>query len=360
MFYFFVAPHPSLVIVSKRQKSDRPLRYNENLINEKRPGVDEDNFDTDYRLTFGRKQKRTSGHEFSRSISNPGPPPSLDDILATDKEEGEHIYCTIKRNNSFGGDHKKYRKTSGMTKLRRSETEKSSGHEWSKRLGQIPGGQSSHHALLLSPKPAFENRAYDKSPEPKPSGSGVNIQANNMQQQGSASKDQHLNRLKESGQQAMSSSGPKILTKLKASSLDTPSVPENDFFDSDSSSSDMSDGKRRSPPTQVQSLSDESSPGERHFGVDSSSDSELEIVVLGQKAHLGVSRAKILDRVVKKDPPSDSLSNAHLLASSSSSVSMSPVQSSDDEHFKAEKVSWAMVLKSNKTFYLNWIIVESH
>lgn len=205
-------------------------------------------------------------------------------------------------------------------------------------MGATPAGHGGHHALLLCPKPAFENRAYDKSPEPRLTGSGGQPTTKQQQksdtgsQQSSSSLDRPQGKIqKESGQQQKQKTASRPTPpKFRASSLDTPG---DDFFDSDSSSG-ISDGKRRSPPTQVQSLSDESSPGERHFGVDSSSDSELEIVVLGQKAigsHLGVSRSKILDRVVKKDSPSESLSNAHLLASSLSSVSISPVHSSDDD-----------------------------
>jgi hypothetical protein len=133
------------------------------------------------------------------------------------------------------------------------------------------------------------------------------------------------------------------LLNTKSSSLDAPSnKDESGFyieFDSDSSSSSLSDSKRLSPPTQVQSLSEESANGDqRHFDNDvstSSSDSEMEIVVIGQKSSgpsLGaVSRSKIIERVVKKEKIPETQSRALLLASSlsSSSISMSP--SEDDE-----------------------------
>jgi len=232
----------------------------------------------------------------------------------------------IKRNNSFAGDKSRPEKSS--SKLKRSETEKSVGLEWSKRLGGA--GAPNSGALLLAPRPAFENRAYDKSPEPKPSKSETQ-------------KSESLNYLKSASdgsshgsRQSQHRTRPSLLS-MKSSSVDAPSTKKDGNFeidyDSDSSlSSTLSDSKRLSPPTQVQSLSEESHSGgdRRRFENDlsTSSDSEMEIVVLGPKS---VSRSKIIERVVKKESIPETQSRALLLASSLSSSSISSTPSDDDE-----------------------------
>ena len=72
---------PSLVVVSKRQKSDRPLRSNPDNNNKPPPAAEEDDdvVASDYRLTFGGRQQKADS--FSRSISHPGPPPSVAEII---------------------------------------------------------------------------------------------------------------------------------------------------------------------------------------------------------------------------------------------------------------------------------------
>jgi len=335
---------PSLVVVSKRQKSDRPLRESPEKQTRTTEEEEDDFVATDYRLTFGRRQKSES---FSRSICHPGPPPNMAEIIVAGLDSNNGI----KRNNSFAGD--KLRPEKSSSRLKRSETEKSSGLEWSKRLGGGASGNST--ALLLSPKPAFENRAYDKSPEPK---SG---KAESLSQQKSESLNYLREKIKSSLKPDLDQSGSRkthqrsrpSLLKMKSSSLDAPAKPVNpklDGFyvdsDSDSSSSSLSDSKRRTPPTQIQSLSEESANGDqRNFDEDdisstTSSDSEMEIVVLGQKSSVSnvgaVSRSKIIERVVKKESIPETQSRALLLASSlsSSSISMSP---SEDEATNASK-----------------------
>lgn len=335
---------PSLVVVSKRQKSDRPLRESPEKQTRTTEEEEDDFVATDYRLTFGRRQKSES---FSRSISHPGPPPNMAEIIVAGLDSNNGI----KRNNSFAGD--KLRPEKSSSRLKRSETEKSSGLEWSKRLGGGASGNSA--ALLLSPKPAFENRAYDKSPEPK---SG---KAESLSQQKSESLNYLREKIKSSLKPDLDQSGSRkthqrsrpSLLKMKSSSLDAPAKPVSpkmDGFyvdsDSDSSSSSLSDSKRRTPPTQIQSLSEESANGDqRNFDEDdisstTSSDSEMEIVVLGQKSSVSnvgaVSRSKIIERVVKKESIPETQSRALLLASSlsSSSISMSP---SEDEATNASK-----------------------
>ena len=338
---------PSLVVVSKRQKSDRPLRVSTSP--DKRAAAEEDDF-VDYRLTFGRRQK-TSQDSFSRSISHPGPPPSVAEIIIAGLDSNG-----IKRNNSFAGD--KLRPEKLSSRLKRSETEKSSGLEWSKRLGGAGSGTSG--ALLLSPKPAFENRAYDKSPEPK---------SGQSEQQKSESLNYLKDRIKSSlnPEETGSRKGPRksrpSLLNTKSSSLDAPSTKgskdESGFFiefDSDSSSSSLSDSKRLSPPTQVQSLSEESANGDqRHFGNDvstSSSDSEMEIVVIGQKSTGVVSRSKIIERVAKKEKIPETQSRALLLASSlsSSSISMSPSEDEEKSNLTRRKNNVDLPEASNVEF----------
>ena len=337
---------PSLVVVSKRQKSDRPLRESPEKQTRTTEEEEDDFVATDYRLTFGRRQKPES---FSRSISHPGPPPNLAEIIVAGLDSNNGI----KRNNSFAGD--KLRPEKSSSRLKRSETEKSSGLEWSKRLGG--GGSGNSAALLLSPKPAFENRAYDKSPEPK---SG---KSESLSQQKSESLNYLREKIKSSLNPDLDPSGSRkahhrrsrpSLLKTKSSSLDAPVKPINprpDGFyvesDTDSSSSSLSDSKRRTPPTQIQSLSEESAYGDQpHYDDDddisstTSSDSEMEIVVIGQKSSVpnvgAVSRSKIIERVVKKESIPETQSRALLLASSlsSSSISMSP---SEDEAANASK-----------------------
>jgi hypothetical protein len=332
---------PSLVVVSKRQKSDRPLRASTSP--EKRAADDEHLVVADYRLTFGRKQKMTSD-AFSRSISHPGPPPNLDEILLAGLDSKK----SIKRNNSIAGD--KLRPQKSSSKLKRSETEKSSSMEWSKRLGGV--GSSNSAALLLSPKPAFENRAYDKSPEP----TGAKSESVSHQKSESLSylRDQiksSLNPEDSSSRKAQQRRSRPALLTTKASSLDAPSnkavsSPEEGFYielDSDTSSSSLSESKRRSPPTQVQSLSEDSNLGQFDNDISSSSDSEMEIVVNGQKSlgnNLGaVSRSRIIERAVKKESLPETQSRALLLASSlsSSSLSMSPSEDEEKSNLKQRK-----------------------
>ena len=333
---------PSLIVVSKRQKSDRPLRATGSP--EKKASAaaalqttstdDTDDF-IDYRMTFGHNQRRhkTSKQEsFSRSISHPGPPPNVAEIIIAGLESNPN---GMKRNNSFAGD--KSRRDKSASRLKRSETEKSTGMEWSKRLGG-GGGASNGGALLLSPKPAFENRAYDKSPEPKSS---------KLETQ----KSESLNYLKSVSDESSHRKTRPSLLSMKSSSVDSPSsknVKEDNFdFDSDSSlSSNLSDSKRRSPPTQVQSLSEESHSGSsepRRFENDlssTSSDSEMEII-LGQKTSgpKSVSRSKIIERVVKKESIPETQSRALLLASSLSSSSLSITPSDDECNGKTRRKS---------------------
>ena len=333
---------PSLVVVSKRQKSDRPLRASASP--EKKTTEEEDFVATDYRLTFGRKHKMTPD-AFSRSISHPGPPPNLDEILLAglDSKQG------IKRNNSIAGD--KLRPQKSSSRLKRSETEKSSSLEWSKRLGGAGSGNSA--ALLLSPKPAFENRAYDKSPEP--AGSKSESLSHQKSESLSYLRDQiksSLNPNDSSSRKAKQRRSRPTLLSTKSSSLDAPSnkvvsPTEEGFYielDSDTSSSSLSESKRRSPPTQVQSLSEDSNLGQFDNDISSSSDSEMEIVVNGQKSlgnNLGaVSRSKMVDRVVnKKESLPETQSRALLLASSlsSSSLSMSPSEDEEKSNLKQQR-----------------------
>ena len=324
---------PSLVVVSKRQKSDRPLRSS--VSPEKRASavtasVDESDDFVDYRMMFGQRRPKSSKQDsFSRSISHPGPPPNVAEIIIAGLESNPD---GIKRNNSFAGDKSRPDKSSS-SKLKRSETEKSVGLEWSKRLGAVSSANSG--ALLLSPRPAFENRAYDKSPEPKAASKNETQKSESLTYLKTVSDSSS-----QGSRQGQRRTRPSLLS-MKSSSLDAPAsaANKNNFeidFDSDSSlSSNLSDSKRLSPPTQVQSLSEESNSGDRrHFDDDiSSSDSEMEIVVLSQKScpSKGVSRSKIIERVVKKESIPETQSRALLLASSLSSSSISSGPSEDGD-----------------------------
>ena len=157
-----------------------------------------------------------------------------------------------------------------------------------------------------------------------------------------------LNPIDSSSRKAQQRRSRPTLLSTKSSSLDAPtnkvvSPTEEGFYielDSDTSSSSLSESKRRSPPTQVQSLSEDSNLGQFDNDISSSSDSEMEIVVNGQKSlgnNLGaVSRSKSVN---KKESLPETQSRALLLASSlsSSSLSMSPSEDEEKSNLKQQR-----------------------
>ena len=215
------------IVVSKLVKSDRPLR-------EKSP------------------EKNV---KYSRSISQPAPPPNLQLLLPAESQ-----LPSLSRNLSLGGaeeDKKKLRRSTSASVS--TETEKTSSSKRRK--------QSEKMSL-------YDNDGFDSSPSlaRKVSGDG-------RQQKFLSLKDQIHHQLRLAAAAASSEAGTGERKGRKGSQHHYLPMEELEGCNDDSDCSDP----LQSPPTQIQSLSEESSGGSTRRAVkfDSSDESEHPLASLG-------------------------------------------------------------------------------
>lgn len=269
------------IIVSKLAKSDRPVwdKSTEMLdSNDLRQSIVGDGHSSlDYRLTLNRKNgNKTSGNKFQRSISQPAPPPNANFILnniaferSPEVSSGQNITNNEKYFDSTV--------TAGPgTKLKRSNTMLDE-----LAVLEIITDNSPSQRLKVKEKhkdlSEYDNHGFDKSPDLK-----LKSSENKRQQTLRTLKDQIQMQFKKAGSTTASSVGSLTLNTigindkgsqrkggnrkkrplseqfLKKSSQSTAEL--FDDFEGSGSESDVSiESQRQSPPTQVQSLSEESS-----------------------------------------------------------------------------------------------------
>merc|ERR1712106_215391 len=262
------------ILVSKLAKSDRPLREKspEKQLKEKskdsgvRRDESDDNSSLDYRLTLNRKKKEQFAlGKYTRSISQPGPPPNSDLILSDIIFNDSGNQINLKRNHSFTQEERK-----NLPKLKRSSTTKDSS-ESSSRSNKVSAEISQSEKKNGSKKgedlSLYDNLGYDKSPDLRQKLKGFDKRQQTLQNL----KDQiHCQLRKASTSSPAASISLSSTAKRKSNNpKDNLYLPMNEELDNDikiseepfiASDSDCgSDPRRQSPPTQVQSLSEESS-----------------------------------------------------------------------------------------------------
>ena len=256
------------IVVSKLAKSDRPLREKslEKQTKEKstesglRRNESEDNSSIDNSATLNRKKKdQFVLGKFTRSISQPGPPVNTDLILSDIIFNDSGKQANLKRNLSFT---QKERKSSA--KLKRSSTAKESYErscQSNKVFEQKDQSEKQHEQKNESSLSLYDNLGYDRSPDVR------------QKLKSFDKRQQTLQNLKEQincqlNKTSINSPGTSIsLTSTAKRRInkpkDNPYMPMNEELDNDinMSDSDWSSDHlhRKSPPTQVQSLSEESS-----------------------------------------------------------------------------------------------------
>merc|ERR1719320_1691136 len=256
------------IVVSKLAKSDRPLREKslEKQTKEKstesglRRDESEENSSNDYNATLNRKKKdQFVLGKFTRSISQPGLPENTDLILSDIIFNDSGKQANLKRNLSFT---QKERKSSA--KLKRSSTAKESYErscQSNKVFEQKDQSEKQHEQKNESSLSLYDNLGYDRSPDVR------------QKLKSFDKRQQTLQNLKEQincqlNKTSINSPGTSIsLTSTAKRRVnkpkDNPYMPMNEELDNDinMSDSDWSSDHlhRKSPPTQVQSLSEESS-----------------------------------------------------------------------------------------------------
>ena len=233
------------IVVSKLAKSDRPVREKspEKVVkvdNSKKVAASA----ADHSLEVKYKSDATSSSKFSRSISQPDPPPEFDKLLlSTESQFG------LKRNLSLIVDEKEK-----QPKLKRSSTARdefsNSGnqkHSRSKLVEQLTenSGQGSRSDKMS----LYDNFGFDSSPD-----LGQNANNEKRQQTLLHLKDTIRSQLLIAGAETSSAN-----VKDKQRKLKDAFFPSLKMADEDSDTSD--EANRDSPPTQIQSLSEESSGG---------------------------------------------------------------------------------------------------
>ena len=208
------------VVVSKLAKSDRPVR-------EKSP---------EKAVTSGpRKVTEAAGGKFARSVSQPAAPPELELVLGREAAAG------LKRNLSLIMDEKEK-----QPRLKRSSTARDNfdetstqKHSRSKIVENLTesGGREDKMSL-------YDNFGFDSSPDLGQSAKGGGQER--RQQTLLQLKDQIQSQLKLAAGAAAATGG------TERALLPAEAGQESDYSE---------DGARETPPTQVQSLSEESSSG---------------------------------------------------------------------------------------------------
>ena len=241
------------IIVSKLAKSDRPRR---DRSPEKRRDSRRSGGGDDYRLSLNKRtdNETSTDTKFKRSISQPNPPPdfSLDELIKPASTGKVGKYQRTLSN------------TDRITSVNRKQLKRSSTTREQPSSSSLMEEADKSSTLRPSSKPrdvhVFDNLGYDKSPDlrrqRKPSGHSISDLREQLETQ------LRLEKLRQSNSN---------YSLMEASSL--------------SDSSDCSE--RKSPPTQTQSLSEESSTGggSRRTTRDSfsiESDSEPETLPTGE------------------------------------------------------------------------------
>ena len=242
------------IVVSKLAKSDRPVREKspEKVLKVEtfKKAVDRSS-DTEEKENYNSSSKK-----FNRSVSQPAPPPEIDKLLlSTESQNG------LKRNLSLIIDEKEK-----PPKLKRSSTAKDSfvqntnqKHSRSKIVESLTENNSSLPSKT-DKMSLYDNLAFDSSPD-----LGQSSNFDKRQQTLLQLKDQIQSQLLIAGAaNASDSTSSKSKNKRrKVNNVDAffpiKDVPEakSDVVNDDTDDTD--DGNRESPPTQIQSLSEESS-----------------------------------------------------------------------------------------------------
>eukprot|EP00090_Calanus_glacialis_P004073 TRINITY_DN13020_c0_g1_i1.p1 TRINITY_DN13020_c0_g1~~TRINITY_DN13020_c0_g1_i1.p1 ORF type:complete len:1584 (-),score=357.76 TRINITY_DN13020_c0_g1_i1:90-4673(-) len=262
------------ILVSKLAKSDRPLREKspEKQLKAKskdslsRRDESDDNSSLDYRLTLNRKKKEQFAlGKYTRSISQPGPPPNTDLILSDIIFNDSGNQINLKRNHSFTLEEKK-----NLPKLKRSSTTKDSsegGSRSNKVSAEISLTEKKNVSKKADDLSLYDNLGYDKSPDLRQKLKGFDKRQQTLQNL----KDQIHCQLKKASTNSPAASISLTSTAKRKSNnaKDNRYLPMNEEIDNDIKISDepfiasdsdcSSDPRRQSPPTQVQSLSEESS-----------------------------------------------------------------------------------------------------
>ena len=241
------------VVVSKLAKSDRPVR-------EKSP---------EKAVTSGpRKVAEAAGGKFARSVSQPAAPPELELELAREAAAG------LKRNLSLVMDEKEK-----QPRLKRSSTARDNfdetstqKHSRSKIVENLTESSGREDKMSL-----YDNFGFDSSPD---LGQGAKAGGQERRQQTLLQlKDQIQSQLKlAAGAAAATAGNERALLPAEAGQ-------ESDYSE---------DGARETPPTQVQSLSEESSSGSTRwrpgqtsesvkFDTSDTEDSEVTILIINFK-----------------------------------------------------------------------------
>ena len=320
------------VFVSKKAQPDRPLQKSQQQ-RRRKSAVNAETADQlnlllppesrdDYRLGFSKEKK------FNRSISQPGPPPTpLDLMLAASasSEEVKKLPGNKMRKYSFANE-----KRPDLEKLYQLRRSTSMIREDSQEFNSTRLGSSQNAALFL---------ANMKPEKPDERMSRLTSLKKHIQSQLDQNSDGSLSLNSTFRRRSKN----KKYEAIQSNASSSPNLNDGEDFDSDSSS----DSKLRlSPPTQVQSLSEETSsadgrsshsklPTPSNFGSDDE-DSDLEIVLDRAKSSSAtssssseeaISRKRILAAVAGVDltkAKEKTSSSANLLPSSTSSSSMSP------------------------------------
>jgi len=271
------------IIVSKLAKSDRPLwdkspenKESESSQFKKQPSkVNDGHSSLDYRLTLNRnKMSKSSDGKFRRSVSQPGPPPNSNFILdnisfdrSADKQVTEHFDSPTNNINPVN------RHGNGV-RLKRSNTMLDDITVLEIVGENILPEENNLFKKSIDPS-EFDNLGYDRSPDLgwQTKGSGK------RQQKLQSLKDQIQCQLKKAssttassvGSLPLNATGKKKSRKNKVGDLKYQPMNEGILGESNIVSGDLanpasesdsdcsSDTRRQSPPTQVQSLSEESS-----------------------------------------------------------------------------------------------------
>lgn len=234
------------IVVSKLAKSDRPVREKSP---EKVVKVDNSKIVASSLADHSRevKYKPDAGpsSKFSRSVSQPAPPPEFDKLLlSTDSQIG------LKRNLSLIMDEKEKqprlkRSSTARDDFSNSGNQKHSRSKLVEQLTESSSGQGSRSDKMS----LYDNYGFDSSPD-------LGQTANNEKRQQTLLhlKDTIKSQLLIAGAETSSANVKEKQRKLKDAFF-----PSLKMADEDSDTSD--EANRDSPPTQIQSLSEESSGG---------------------------------------------------------------------------------------------------
>lgn len=270
------------IIVSKLAKSDRPV-WDKNHIDfidssDMRQNIVGDGHNSlDYRLTLNKKNGgKTSGNKFQRSISQPAPPPNANFILNNIAFDRKSDMTNSQNLSNYEKNFDSPTHSGVGTKLKRSNTMLDEVAVLEIITDNSPS-QKQRHKKRMKDISEYDNLGFDRSPDLK-----LKSAENKRQHTLRTLKDQIQLQLKKAGSTTASSVGSLTLNtrgKYEKSSRQKPSDKKtrplseqflkkssqstselfNELDGSGSETDASSENQRQSPPTQVQSLSEESS-----------------------------------------------------------------------------------------------------